>query len=355
MSWAPNETPEEIFVEKGWLNGTVVNAALYGVDATLYFACFRAILRGTTRSNYKKQLPLLLFVAIAFILSTLFTASMTEFTNLAFIDDREYPGGPGAYSRNMFHIPQNEIANVSFVLLTLCADILVLWRCMIIYRGCMSRTSIVMCLPCLMLAASFVLGILFLMQWSKSSPWGKFLGVDFTLPFIGTSLALNILSTIAIVLRLLYYRYRVTSAFGSRHGSHYTSIAGVVVESAAIYSIFSVLFLVTFAINNPVSSIFMDALNPIQMFAALLIILRVTHGHAWSQEKIIEGTTSDSIPMSSFSMRRGRRQANIDLASTPPGITVTKEVIQKYEARSDTEGDADSTSDLRKRETPTLV
>ncbi|KAH7909057.1 hypothetical protein BJ138DRAFT_275152 [Hygrophoropsis aurantiaca] len=341
MSSAPGEIHGQIILDKSWLNGTIINAAIYGVDVALYVACFRSLLRKTTRTNYKRQLPFLIFVALAFVLSTVFTVSMTEFANLAFIENRNYPGGPGAWASVMFHIPQNRPAIVTYVLLNWGADMLFLWRYMIIYKGCSLRTPVVMALPCLMFTASFSLGILFLIQWSESSPWGKVLGVDFTLPFLGTSLALNVLSTIAIVLRLLHFRYRITSAFGTRHGAQYTSVAGIIVESAAIYSTFSVIFLVTFAMGNPISTIFLNSLSSIQMSASLLIIWRVTQGHAWSKEKTMETTTLGSIHLPS---RQSRRQMPISFSAPMQGIMVTTEVIKDCEARYNNEGDADSES-----------
>ncbi|KAH7909054.1 hypothetical protein BJ138DRAFT_1115298 [Hygrophoropsis aurantiaca] len=342
MSSALGGTPtKQIILDKGWLDGTIINAAMYGVDVALYVACFRSLLQKTTRTNYKRQLPFLIFIVLALVLSTVFTVSMTDFSNLAFIENRNYPGGPGAWSRAMFHIAQNEPANVTFVLLTWGADMLFLWRYMIIYRGCSVRTSVVMALPCLMFTTSFSLGILFLIQWSESSPWGKVLGVDFTLPFLGTSLALNILSTTAIVLRLLHFRYRITSAFGTRHGAQYTSIVGIIIESAAIYSTFSVIFLVTFAIGNPISTIFLDSLSSIQMFASMLIIWRVTQGRAWSKEKTMETTTLESIHLPS---RQSRRQMPISFSAPMQGIIVTTEVIKDCEARYNNEGDVESES-----------
>ncbi|KAH7917708.1 hypothetical protein BV22DRAFT_1025909 [Leucogyrophana mollusca] len=339
MSYAPDETPQQIILEKGWLDGTIINAAIYGVDVALYVACFRSLLRKTTRSNYKRQLPFLIFVGLAFILSSLFTVSMSEFATLAFIENRNYPGGPGAWSAAMFHIPQNEPANVSFVLLNWGADMLVLWRYMIIYRGCNVRTVAVMALPCLMFTASFFLGILFLIQWSESSPWGKLVGVDFTLPFLGMSLALNILSTIAIVLRLLHFRYRVTSAFGSGHGAQYTSIAGIIVESAAIYSTFSVIFLVTFAIGNSVSTLFLALLSSIQMFASLLTIWRITQGHARSRDRSTGTTTSISGYICMFGLPSRHTRINRPAPLSLQGIKVIREVVKDQEGQQDNDSE----------------
>jgi hypothetical protein len=91
------------------------------------------------------------------------------------------------------------------------------------------------------------------------------LTVNWTIPYFSLSLALNILVTIAIVARLLLYRHRITRALGPAHGSQYAGIATMIIESAAIYSSFSLLFLIPFALNNPISAIFLQALGNVQV------------------------------------------------------------------------------------------
>lgn len=42
--------------------------------------------------------------------------SLAEFTQLAFIDNRNFPGGPNAYENVMFAIPVDSMGNVSAAL-----------------------------------------------------------------------------------------------------------------------------------------------------------------------------------------------------------------------------------------------
>lgn len=89
--------------------------------------------------------------------------------------------------------------------------------------------------------------------------------MNFTLPYFCVSLALNFIATIAIVCRLMYYRRRISSTLGTAYGVHYTTIAAIVVESAALYSTSSVLFLVPFILNHPIQNIFVQLLSPLQV------------------------------------------------------------------------------------------
>lgn len=115
---------------------------------------------------------------------------------------------------------------------------------------------------------SIALGILFLKQIGDGSqtPWQAH-GINYTSPYYSMSLALNILVTIMIVARLLVYRHRINRVMGKAHGTQYTYLAALIIESAAIYSTFSLLFLVPFAFKHPLSQLFLQALSPVQVGA----------------------------------------------------------------------------------------
>ncbi|KAG1871321.1 hypothetical protein DFJ58DRAFT_763319 [Suillus subalutaceus] len=262
-SWTPDESSGTLLAEKGWLQGTVVSAVAYGIDVALYSMCFHLLFRQMNRMNYKKHLPLLLYITTTFILSTLFMAALADFTQLAFIQYRDYPGGPNAFENEMFGIPVDNLGNVCGFLTMMLSDGLVVWRCMVIYRGCMVPMWIIMLFPGLMFAASTAL-----------------------------SLALNIIITIVIVLRLLTYRHRISKVLGSSYGAQYTSIAAMIVESAALYSAFSVAFLALFLLNNPISATFLQSLTQVQIIAMLLIVFRVAQGKGWSQDTMSRVMTS---------------------------------------------------------------
>lgn len=104
------------------------------------------------------------------------------------------------------------------------------------------------------------------------------------MPYFSVSLGLNILLTAGIVIRLLVFRRRITSAFGPAHGSHYTSIISIIVESAALYSAFSIFFIIPFARNSLITGVPMQLIGQVQGFATLLIVHRVASGIAWSSD-----------------------------------------------------------------------
>ncbi len=144
-------------------------------------------------------------------------------------------------------------------------------------------------------------GILYLVQLSAASPFAN-TNLNWTIPYISISLGLNILITIAIVLRLLLFRRRIASVLGTTHGAQYTSVAAMIVESASLYSIFSILLLVPFALGSPVASVFLQVIGQIQGCATLLIVLRVAAGKAWSSDtkQTFSSMQSPSVQMSTF-------------------------------------------------------
>jgi hypothetical protein len=254
--------------------------------------CFHLLFRQMNRMNYKKNLPLLMYITITFILSTLFMAALADFTQLAFIQYRDYPGGPNEFENNMFGIPVDNLGNVCAFLTMILSDGLVVWRCMVIYRGCMVPMWIIMLFPGLMYLASTAMGIMFLLQVTTNSPYFSSTNVNYTVPYLSLSLALNIIITIVIVLRLLTYRHRITKVLGSDYGTQYTSIAAMIIESAALYSTISVAFLTLFLLNNPISATFIQSLTQIQIIAMFLIVFRVAQGKSWSQDTMSRVMTS---------------------------------------------------------------
>jgi len=202
----------------------------------------------------------------------------------------------------MFAIPVNAMGNVVFTLSQWLCDGLIIWRYMLIYRGCNVPVWIVMFIPCFLFLGSFVTGTLFLLQISAASPFVS-AKLDWTIPYFSISLAINLFVTIAIVSRLLLFRRRIASVLGPSHGTQYTSVAAMIIESAALFSVFSVLFLVPFGLKSSMASIFLESMGQVQACATLLIILRAASGKAWSantQRTLLTkqgtGATDRSIP-----------------------------------------------------------
>ena len=89
--------------------------------------------------------------------------------------------------------------------------------------------------------------------------------LNFSVPYFSLSLSLNVIVAVMIVTRLLLERRKIVSALGRQHAQQYVSIAAMIIESAALYSIFSLTFLGLYGANHPVQNIFLQILPQIEV------------------------------------------------------------------------------------------
>ncbi|KIJ64851.1 hypothetical protein HYDPIDRAFT_132008 [Hydnomerulius pinastri MD-312] len=325
-SYTPDESAAQLYAEKTWLAGAIITGTGYGIVLALFWLCFRALWYRTKikDASYRRNMFFLVYVFVMFVFGSLFIGSNSQFTQLAFINDRNFSGGPSAYEEQMFSIGVDEIGNVSFTLANWLADSLLVWRCVIIYRDCGTPSPwLVLAVTGLMQLASFALGILFLIQISTpaSSPYfNADKTTNWTLPYFFVSLAINIIVTILIVLRLLFHRRRLIKVLGPGHASESTTVAAMIVESASVYSTFSLLFLIPFAMKSPVSNTFLQVIGEAQLIAPLLIIYREAQGKGWlsSTSSTASSTLNGEHPIRlgqfsdiRFTSRHARRQSTV--------------------------------------------
>lgn len=64
-----------------------------------------------------------------------------------------------------------------------------------------------------------------------------------------------------IVLQMLRQQYKHRDVLSSEYAQHYVSVATIFVESATLYSVFSILLLATYATGHPINQIWLG-LNP---------------------------------------------------------------------------------------------
>lgn len=175
------------------------------------------------------------------------------------------------------------------------------------------------------------------------------LPLAFGTSYYAISLGTNIIMTALIVLRLLLYRRRLIKRLSADHAKHYVSLASIIVESAALYSLFAFIFLVTYAVNNPVNQIFLgfasftqvnsqvprcdstDNQSLLQQISSYLIIYRLADGRAFKKDTI---TTTDSLPPMNFSPAKDRSADGTLLSQSltePRSTTFTVETERDVE------------------------
>jgi len=114
------------------------------------------------------------------------------------------------------------------------------------------------------------------------------------------------------------HRKMITAALGSSHAKQYVSVSAMLVESAALNTTCSLIFLILYARGNPGSNIFQGLVVFCQITAAMLIVLRVAKGQAWTRDT----STSTYPPATSLLFAKsntGQKTMSQNDSSLPTG------------------------------------
>ncbi|KJA28373.1 hypothetical protein HYPSUDRAFT_129120 [Hypholoma sublateritium FD-334 SS-4] len=291
-AWRPDEPAYDIFLERTFLAGDFISGLGYGVQIVLYASC-AIFLWKTRRSRGRQSLFLLLYTTILLSIETIFSAVQARTVQVIYIDNRNYPGGPWAYFLATQNLPINVMFYATLFILTFLSDLLILWRCWIIWGGSGTRISYaVVSFPLILVIASFAMGTLWTLQSSQPGlSLYSALPMAYGTSYYVISLSVNILLTVLITVRLVMYRRKISKILPSIHGNHYLSLAAIFVESAALYSIIALAFIISYAVNNPINQIFLSMASSAQQIAGYLIVYRLAEGRAWNKSTFeFEGT-----------------------------------------------------------------
>ncbi|KAJ6459748.1 hypothetical protein C8R47DRAFT_994487 [Mycena vitilis] len=269
-----DDSPSKLLLEKTFLTSGYLTGVGYGIQFVLYLACVHVLWK---RDRYSRRTKLLIpYLTLLCVMNTIWTATSAYGLQLTFIENRNYPGGVIGFLGVEFGLTPNVVSLASYITGNIMADMLMIWRCYMVWEalpGGKAKYAIV--LPCLMLVASLVMAILFGLQ--STGPSGLFGSstAAFGTPYFAVSMILNIVVSILIAVRILFYkRTRVVNRASN------LSIIAIVVESAAMYSVVSLLLLVTFALGHPINQIWLGIAPSAQVIANYLIVYRVAQGEA---------------------------------------------------------------------------
>ncbi|KAI0667416.1 hypothetical protein C8Q78DRAFT_378708 [Trametes maxima] len=284
----PGESAADLWLEKSNLDGAFLGGVAYGAHIAVFAQCFYTI---ATRLRSGKDVPsrsrwLLGFITVLFAMGSLNIACNTKMTQLMFIDNRGYPGGPNAWFFANYNYGVNTAGNAAYAVSSFLADGILLWRTYIVWN----RLWIV-AFPSLVYLASTAMSIMVVIQSSRPNGtlWSSST-VQFTLPYFVFSISLNLMLTLLLVGRLLYMSHRTKKALGAEHGAAYISIAAMLVESATPFAVTSVIFIITYAQNSNVQNLILPVLGQIMCINPEVIILRVATGRAVSSRGSSSGT-----------------------------------------------------------------
>ncbi|EJD50831.1 hypothetical protein AURDEDRAFT_159973 [Auricularia subglabra TFB-10046 SS5] len=228
-SWRPVESAYDFWNERSFLAGILIGAVAYGVHATLFFITI-SLLAKKKRSHWKDY-NWLTYVLVLFTISSIANYGQLKFTQMIWIDNRNYPGGPSAYLVEQQTAFEAKLVVGGYMVNGWLQDGLILYRFWVIFGG----------RPVIILVPSLL--------------------------FLGT--------------------------------------VAILIESAFLYTICGVAFLVPFGLADPFQNVILPTLAQIESIAPLLIIMRVAQGQAWSTETTTQFSRSTYAPKSIKALPRG--------------------------------------------------
>ncbi|TDL29699.1 hypothetical protein BD410DRAFT_833964 [Rickenella mellea] len=288
----PGEDSSDLWLERSNFSGAFLGGVAYGI----HVAVFSATLYFMTRKSSGQSKPLLVFVCALFTLGTITIACNTKFSEQMWIDDRNIPGGPIAWLETHYSDPVNTLGNAAYIFANFLADGVLLSRLWVVWH----YNYFIMVIPVLAYLGSTgyffeAMSILTIFQSAQpgASLWTH-TTVSFAVPYWSLSLSLNLVVTLLITTRLLMMRSKVIEVLGPEHSKTYTSVAAMMIESAAPYSVTGLIFIICYARNSFVQNLVLPVLGQIMCISPELIILRVSLGRAWSRDTTLH--TKGSLP-----------------------------------------------------------
>ncbi|GJE95612.1 hypothetical protein PsYK624_117980 [Phanerochaete sordida] len=300
-SWAPDETASELWVDRITLVGVEIGNIAYGVHMTLFIMCFSAWWSARSHSP-KTAYIMLAFISCIFILGTIGNGTQMKLLQVAYVDERNFPGGPGAFETLEGSIQVSVIGTAAYSVAAWFSDGLLLYRFFMLWSTTRHRWVV---LPALL---TFLLSIISasILLAQIADPGGTLWissSANMALTFWSSSISVTCYCTIFIVGRLLYMRHQIRRAIGTSSQLPYFSVAAMVTESAMLYTAFAFAFLITYASGNSASLMLISILGQVQSIAPLLIVLRVAQGRGWTVAQVKETKELTSNPRGVHSLR----------------------------------------------------
>ncbi|KAJ7035286.1 hypothetical protein C8F04DRAFT_535230 [Mycena alexandri] len=294
----PGESSLDLWIERSNLNGVLISAVAYGI---LFTITFQTLLLFFQLPRAKIPWGLVTYVCAMFTFASIGFAGNAKFNQMTFIDDRNIPGGPNAFTVEFYSTWVNIMSFAAYVLMSWLADGLLLWRFTLIwgYNYWLSAFPGLMYLGAV---ASSIALMRAIMSSTDLTFWGV-KSVEFSIAYWSLSISLNIILTLGIACRIWLVRRKTRQSLSFQHSAQYTSVSAMLIESAALYATWGSVFLICYARNTPLQNILLPPLGQVQGIAPVLILFRVAQGRAWSESTVaktglvqsLEGTTGSKL------------------------------------------------------------
>ncbi|KAI6157365.1 hypothetical protein BKA82DRAFT_143010 [Pisolithus tinctorius] len=273
MSSGPDTPNTDLWLERSRLDGMILGAVSYGVLLLLTYQAAVAILSRRRSGNCAVYRPwLLAYVLVTFILATIGFSANVKYTEMIWIDLRDAPGGPVALIQDELSYWINVMALTCYYVMEWFMQAHLLHRCIVVWNG---NQFIAMFMTAFLLTM-MALSIIILAGASGT----VFYNDNVQLAYLCVSVGMTVTYTLLVSWRLLKFRRGMEGSIGSEHLRTYNAAVTMVVESAAVYSVLGVLFIISFALHSNISNLVFLSISHVQAIAQLIIIIRVVQDRA---------------------------------------------------------------------------
>lgn len=285
--WVPtSETQANLQNDAIWLIAIVLNAFGYGIAFTLYCICARNLISQIRSGTHTRRAQIMLgYITLTTICGGVYFISETRVAQNGFVTYRGFPGGAWAYTLLAFSSADNLVAIVSFFVVNWMADGMLIWRLYILYSSKKYAWAVIV-IPCLLYFASICMSAAMIHEISEPGQnlWSPS-AVPFGFTYFILTATLTILSNFLMTFRLLVARRNYIQVMGNTlHAKRYISIIAMLVESSALFAVWSIIFVGLYAVSHPLQNIFFATLVDVAIIAMLLIMFRVSQDRAWKPD-----------------------------------------------------------------------
>ncbi|KAJ3910394.1 hypothetical protein F5879DRAFT_378873 [Lentinula edodes] len=299
------DTESELSFERSLYVGGQITAILYGIQLVLYLLSNRLLLNSSRRGRDANFY--VIYGTILLILWTIALACNALFGQYAWIDHRDVDG-PAAYIEENISAAYNTLGTTAGVIMNFLSDGLLIYRCYILWSSWK-----VIIFPIFLYFGGLSMSILLI--YESAQPGANFFvghAVDFGVPYISLTISLNIIVTGLICGRLLYLRNEVNKILGPTHAKMYTSIIAILVESAALFTILGIVYVVVYARKSQTSIALVQVWGDFCAISPQLIILRIAMGHGWTKDTVGKLTTPTVTFSTHFDTEKDSSPTSID-------------------------------------------
>ncbi|KAF5392483.1 hypothetical protein D9757_002200 [Collybiopsis confluens] len=299
------DTPSELTFERSLYIGGQITAILYGIQLVIYCLSCRLLLKSPRSSGRGRESETSIYIIYGgtlIILWTIALACNAVFGQYAWIDHRDVEGGPAAYIGGQLSAPYNTLGTTAGVMMNFLSDALLIYRCYIIWN-----TWIVAMFPILLYLGGLSMSILLIYESAK--PGANFFvghSLNYGIIYPSFTIGLNIIVTALICIRLISIRKEVSKILGSGCAKMYTGIMAILVESAALFTGFGIIYVILYARKSSSSIALVQIWGDFAAISPQLIILRIAEGRGWTKDTVGQ-LTSPTITFDSDRFAEGEK------------------------------------------------